>query len=159
MLCWLCNEFSSICRSSLCHVSIKTLNKKWQISLIALKILIPINNLPCASPTPPQSSSFSPSPASANKPWAWKMRNPHVHIRVVVLLAVPPHFQHQNEEKNLAQPTRSYFILQVFRQSSSGWLQLFFHFGTEYWEEKLKKHTEDFFCKNDTFTRHECTKN
>ena len=41
--------------------------------------------------------------------------------------------------KKLAQPTKSFFTLKISWKSSPGWLQLVFHFGTENWEEQLKK--------------------
>ena len=41
--------------------------------------------------------------------------------------------------KTLAQPTRSFFTLKISWKSSSSWLQLVFHFGTENGEGQLKK--------------------
>ena len=52
----------------------------------------------------------------------------------VVFLTGPPDFQYQNEKK-LAQPTRSFFTLKISWKTSPGWLQLVFHFGTENREE------------------------
>ena len=40
--------------------------------------------------------------------------------------------------KQLAKPMRSCFTLKFYWQKSSGWLQLFFHFGSENWEEQVK---------------------
>ena len=41
--------------------------------------------------------------------------------------------------KKLAQPTRSFFTLKISWKTSPGWLQLFFHFGTENRADQLKK--------------------
>ena len=48
--------------------------------------------------------------------------------------------------KKLAQPTRSFFTLKISRKTSSGWLQLVFHFGTENWADQLKKTPCIFVC-------------
>ena len=56
----------------------------------------------------------------------------------VVFLPGPPNFQYQNEKK-LAQPTRSFLTLKISWKTSPGWLQLVFHFGTEDRAAQLKK--------------------
>ena len=44
------------------------------------------------------------------------------------------------KRKQIAQPTRSLFTLRMSWKSSSGWLQLVFHIGSENREEQLKIH-------------------
>ena len=67
-------------------------------------------------------------------------------------------FSVTNWRKKRAQPTWSFIRLTkiAWKVALVGRKSLF---GAENREEKLKKNTEDFFCKNDTFTRHGCTKN
>ena len=63
----------------------------------------------------------------------WKLYSRLYKYRVV--FSVPPHFQYQNEEKKLAQPTRSFFTLKISWKSSPDWLQLVVHFSTANREE------------------------
>ena len=62
------------------------------------------------------------------------------HLYRVVFLTGPPDFQYQNEKK-LAQPTRSFFTLKISWKTSPGWLQPVFHFGIENRADQLKKNT------------------
>ena len=56
----------------------------------------------------------------------------------VLFLTVPPNFS--AKKKNVVQPTRIFCTSRISWNRISDWLPIVFHFGTENWEEQLKKH-------------------
>ena len=46
----------------------------------------------------------------------------------------------KRKKKNVFQPTRIFCTSKISWNRISDWLPIVFHFGTENWEEQLKKH-------------------
>ena len=49
-------------------------------------------------------------------------------------------FFNSAKKKNVVQPTQIFCTSRISQNRISDWLPIVFHFGTENWEEQLKKH-------------------
>ena len=65
----------------------------------------------------------------------------------VLLLMFRPNFS--AKKKNIVQPTRIFCTSRISWNRISDWLPIVFHFGTDNWEEQLKKHPVQMHGKHE----------